>query len=146
MARSRRNSSAKTSHDRYRNRHGRTLRSSVTGPHLPPLRTRIDLFEMTVASTADYLKGVWPDELADVIFEIGAVPLGMPAEGAPVERWSVIGNRIILYRLPIQRLSKLHRDDELHKRMIIESCVFRAVAEMLGKDPWDLAPDRFRHF
>jgi hypothetical protein len=27
----------------------------------------------------------------------------------------------------------------------VESCVFRAVAELLGKDPWDLAPDRFRH-
>ncbi|MEF2977779.1 metallopeptidase family protein [Subtercola sp. YIM 133946] len=146
MPRSRRNRTAHVSRYRYRNRHGRTLRSSVTGPHLPPLRTRIDLFEMTVASTADYLKGVWPDELADVVFEIGAVPLGMPAEGEAVERWSVIGNRIILYRLPIQRLSKLHRDDELHKRMIIESCVFRAVAELLGKDPWDLAPDRFRHF
>ncbi len=146
MPRSRRNSSAKTSAGRYRNRHGRTLRSSVTGPHLPPLRTRIDLFEMTVASTADYLKGVWPEELANVVFEIGAVPLVMPAEGASVERWSVIGNRIILYRLPIQRMSKLHRDDELHKRMIIESCVFRAVAELLGKDPWDLAPERFRHF
>jgi hypothetical protein len=33
----------------------------------------------------------------------------------------------------------------LHKRMMIESCVFRAVAELLGKDPWDLAPERFRH-
>ncbi|UFS57726.1 metallopeptidase family protein [Subtercola endophyticus] len=146
MPRSRRTSSAKTSRYRYRNRHGRSLRSSVTGPFLPPLRTRIDLFEMTVASTADYLKGVWPEELSKVVFEIGAVPLDLPAEGAPVERWSVIGNRIILYRLPIQRMSKLHRDDELHKRMIIESCVFRAVAELLGKDPWDLAPDRFRHF
>jgi hypothetical protein len=29
--------------------------------------------------------------------------------------------------------------------MMIESCVFRAVAELLGKDPWDLAPERFRH-
>ncbi|MEA9984401.1 metallopeptidase family protein [Subtercola sp. RTI3] len=146
MPRSRRTSSARTSSERYRNRHGRTLRSSVTGPHLPPLRTRIDSFEMTVASTADYLKSVWPDELADAKFEIGAVPLGLPEAGAPVARWSVIGRRVILYRLPIQRLSKLHRDDELHKRMIIESCVFRAVAELLGKDPWDLAPDRFRHF
>ena len=43
-------------------------------------------------------------------------------------------------------MSRLHRYDELHKRMMIESCVFRAVAELLGKDPWDLAPERFRHF
>jgi hypothetical protein len=23
--------------------------------------------------------------------------------------------------------------------------VFRAIGELLGKDPWDLAPGRFRH-
>jgi hypothetical protein len=52
----------------------------------------------------------------------------------------------VLYRLPIERLSHLHVDDESHQRLYIESCVFRAVAELLGRDPWDLAPDRFRHF
>jgi hypothetical protein len=30
--------------------------------------------------------------------------------------------------------------------MYVEGCVFKAVGELLGKDPWDLAPDRFRHF
>jgi hypothetical protein len=29
---------------------------------------------------------------------------------------------------------------------MVESCVFRAVGELIGKDPWDLAPDRFRHW
>ena len=53
--------------------------------------------------------------------------------------------RVILYRLTIERLPKLHSDDDLHRRMLVESCVFRAVAELLGKDPWDLAPERFRH-
>jgi hypothetical protein len=53
--------------------------------------------------------------------------------------------RVILYRVPIERLAHLHRNDEIHRRMVIESCVFRAVAELLGKDPWDLAPERFRH-
>jgi len=64
-----------------------------------------------------------------------------------VDRWRVYPNerRIVLYRLPIERLSKLHRYDELHRRMMIESCVFRAVAELIGKDPWELAPDRYRH-
>ena len=46
----------------------------------------------------------------------------------------------MLYRLPIERLSHLHVDDEAHQRMYVESCVFKAVAELLGKDPWDLAP------
>jgi hypothetical protein len=104
------------------------------------------MFEMTVASTAEYLKDLWPDELADVGFDIA----GMPAElgtSPAVDRWRVLRRerRVILYRLPIERLSRLHRYDDLHKRMMVESCVFRAVAELLGKDPWDLAPERFRH-
>lgn len=118
----------------------------MTGPHLPPLHTRIDMFDMTVASAAGYLRDLWPDELATTRFEVAAVPIESSQAG--VARWTVFPSqrRIVLYRLPIERLARLHRDDELHRRMVIESCVFRAVAELLGKDPWDLAPDRFRHF
>lgn len=122
------------------------MRSAVTGPHLPLLHTRVDDFDMTVASTAEYLRDLWPDELADVSFEVAGLPAQLGG-GRSVDRWRVLPQqgRVILYRLPIERLSKLHRDDELHRRMMIESCVFRAVAELLGKDPWDLAPERFRH-
>jgi hypothetical protein len=129
-----------------RDRHGRGIRASVSGPYLPPLRTRLDVFDMTVASAAGYLKDLWPDELAEARFEVAAVPGAAGLRGG-VARWSVFPNqqRIVLYRLPIERLARLHRDDELHRRMVIESCVFRAVAELLGKDPWELAPDRFRH-
>jgi hypothetical protein len=111
------------------------------------LHNRIDLFELTVASTADYLRGLWPDELADVHFEVAAAPSTALGQDE-VERWNVdaLTRRIVLFRVPIQRLSKLHRNDELHRRLVVESCVFRAVAELLGKDPWDLAPERFRHF
>src|SRR6478752_1336664 len=89
----------------YRDRHGRGIRSAVTGPHLPMLRTRVDFWRID-----------------------------------PRER------RVVLYRVPIERLVKLHRDDDWHRRSYIESCVFRAVAELLGKDPWDIAPERYRHF
>jgi hypothetical protein len=118
----------------------------VTGPHLPLLRSRADTFEMTVASTAEYLKELWPDELSDVRFEVAGMPAELGANPA-VDRWRVVINerRVILYRLPIERLSRLHRYDDLHRRMMVESCVFRGVAELLGKDPWDLAPERFRH-
>jgi hypothetical protein len=131
----------------WRDRHGRGIRSAVTGPHLPLLQTRVDVFEMTVASTAEYLKDMWPDELANVSFEVAGLPTGVGSTGL-VDRWQVIlpERRVILFRLPIERLARLHRHDELHRRMMIESCVFRAVAELLGKDPWDLAPERFRHF
>ncbi|WP_374007717.1 metallopeptidase family protein [Leifsonia sp. LS-T14] len=147
MPRNRRTSSQTPATSRWRSRHGRGARGPVTGPHLPMLQNRIDFFDMTVASTADYLKGVWPEELSDVHFEVAATPIGNSGvEG--VDRWRVDASRrrIVLYRVPIQRLTKLHRDDELHRRMYIEGCVFRAVAELLGKDPWDLAPDRYRHF
>jgi hypothetical protein len=122
------------------------MRSAVTGPHLPPLHSRVDAFDMSVASTAEYLRDMWPDELARVSFEVAGLP-GDIGDSLELDRWRVFPKerRIVLYRLPIERLSKLHRHDELHKRMMIESCVFRAVAELLGKDPWDLAPERFRH-
>jgi hypothetical protein len=128
-----------------RDRHGRGLRSAVTGPHLPPLNTRSDVFDLTVVSTAEYLKDMWPEELSTVSFEVAGLPSEIGPSGG-VDRWLVIvpERRIILFRLPIERLARLHREDDLHRRMLIESCVFRAVAELLGKDPWDLAPERFR--
>ena len=129
-----------------RDRHGRGIRSAVTGPHLPLLRTRADVFESTVVQTAEYLKDMWPEELHDVSFEIAGLPSEVRGT-AGVDRWLTLREerRIILFRLPIERLAKLHRSDDLHRRVLVESCVFRAVAELLGKDPWDLAPDRFRH-
>ncbi|TXN28796.1 metallopeptidase family protein [Lacisediminihabitans profunda] len=130
----------------WRDRHGRGMRSAVTGPQLPLLHSRADLFDMTVASTAEYLKDIWPDELANVSFEVAGLPSAVGDSGG-IDRWHVIApeRRVILYRLPIERLAHLHHHDDLHRRMLIESCVFRAVAELLGKDPWDLAPERFRH-
>ena len=75
------------------------------------------------------------------------MPAGEPAPTG-LDRWPIgePEQRIVLYRLPIERLAHLHRDDEAHRGSLIESCVFRAVAELLGRDPWDLAPERYRHF
>ena len=147
MVRARRASVAASRRGLARDRHGRGIRAAVTGPFLPLLRSRADLFEMTVASTAECLKDLWPEELSRVSFEIAAMPSQLGGS-VGVDRWRVIApeRRVILYRLPVERMSRLHRYDDLHRRMMIESCVFRAVAELLGKDPWDLAPDRFRHF
>ena len=130
-----------------RDRHGRGIRSSVTGPHLARLRGRLDFFDGCVASAVEYLRDLWPDELATVRFEVAAVPAGEP-DPRGVDRWRVDPRRriVVLYRLPIERLAHLHKDDEWHRRSLIESCVFRAVAELLGKDPWDIAPERYRHF
>lgn len=119
----------------------------MTGPHLDVLRTRAEFFDACIASAADYLRGLWPDEMAGIRFEVADVPAGAPGAHG-VDRWrvSIPERRVVLYRLPIERLAHLHRDDEWHRRSFIESCVFRAVAELLGKDPWDIAPERYRHF
>ncbi len=123
------------------------MRSAVTGPHLPMLRTRLDFFDSCVASAVEYLRLLWPEELAGVRFDVAAFPPGAPHE-AGVDRWRTDSRsrRVVLYRVPIERLAHLHRDDDWHRRSYIESCVFRAVAELLGKDPWDIAPERYRHF
>lgn len=147
MARSsRRVTSHRSVRGGWRDRHGRGIRSAVTGPHLPRLTTRADVFETTVVATAEYLKHLWPEELRQVSFEIAGLPSELGRHGG-LDRWwvSATERRIVIFRLPIERLAKLHRSDETHRRMLVESCVFRAVAELLGKDPWDLAPDRFRH-
>ncbi len=165
MAQIRRAAGPRSHRGLARNRHGRGIRAAVTGPHLPLLSSRANVFDLTVSSAAQYLRDVWPEELHNVTFEVAAVPPSGDAEdrasrnGATlsgvslsdaslsVDRWRVFAaeRRIVLYRLPIERLSKLHKYDELHRRMMIESCVFRAVSELIGKDPWDLAPDRFRN-
>ncbi|MBD7957208.1 metallopeptidase family protein [Microbacterium sp. Sa4CUA7] len=124
-------------------RHGREGRSPVVRPPLPPLDTRAERFDLAVGSAAEFLRSAWED-LRDVRFDVGEMPEATDADGIP--RWSVHPDekRIILYRLPIERLSRPHHEDELHRRMIIESCVFRAAADYLDKDPWDLGPERFR--
>lgn len=139
----RRSSSSAARRPARHGRHGRLDRSPVIRPPLPALDSRIDRFDLTVGAAAQFLRSAWP-ELRDVSFEIGGLPLTADADGIP--RWEVLPHekRIIIYRIPIERLSHLHRNDDLHRRMMIEGCVFRAAAEYLGRDPWDLGSDRFR--
>ena len=81
-----------------------------------------EFFDACIASAVEYLRELWPDELAGVRFEVARVPGGEPAPHG-VDRWrvSVPDKRIVLYRLPIERLAHLHRDDEWHRRSFIES-------------------------
>ena len=139
-----RSTAAPTARPSRHGRHGREGRSPVVRPPLPPLETRIDKFDLAVGTAAEFLRSAWP-ELRDVRFEIGDLPPAADGDGIP--RWfaSTAEKRIVLYRIPIERLSHLHRTDDLHRRMVIEASVFRAAAEYLDRDPWDLGPDRF-HF
>lgn len=99
-----------------------------------------------MAATAEFLRRLWPHELQRTRFEVAGLPLANSGVDG-MDRWAVDrrADRIVFYRVPIERLAHLHRDDDEHRRMLVESCVVRAVAELLGKDPWDLAPGRFRH-
>lgn len=131
---------------RGRSRHGRGFRSSVTGPDLAPIITRAEQFDRIVADTAHYLVERWPDELEGVVFQVADMPAtaALPTE---MPRWLVEHRppRVTLYRIPVERVTHLPEKDDLDRRIIVETAVFRAVAELIDKDPWDLAPDRYRH-
>ncbi len=122
-------------------RHGRLGRSEVVRPPLPPLDGRIDRFDVTIGAAVEFLRGTWP-ELQEVRFEIGALPPQHDNEGIP--RWHIDRerSRIVLFRIPIERLLPPGHDDSAHKKIAIESAVFRAAAEYVGKDPWEFDPDR----
>lgn len=111
------------------------------GPELFVVGQRDEQFAAIVAGAADYLRGAWKDELANVRFEISAMPSVPNTDGVP--RWwtSKLEQRIVLFRVPIERLSRMHRNDAEHRRMLVESMVFRATAEYVGRDPWDLDRD-----
>ena len=117
----------------------------VAGPYLPMLNGRIDMFDRRSSRRRSTSAESGRTSLSAVRFEVAAgAGQALHGEHRPLERRPE--RRIVFYRLPIQRMSKLHHNDDIHQRMMVESCVFRAVGDLLGKDPWDLAPDRFRHF
>jgi hypothetical protein len=121
-------------------RHGRLGRSEVVRPPLPPLEGRVDRFDFTIGTAVEFLRGTWP-ELEEVRFEIGSLPPAADSDGVP--RWHLDREqrRIILYRIPIERLLPPGHDDGAHRRMAIESAVFRAAAEYVGRDPWEFGHD-----
>ncbi|PZE26400.1 metallopeptidase family protein [Curtobacterium sp. MCBD17_028] len=135
---------------RGRSRHGRGGRSSVTGPDLAPVVTRAEAFDRIVGDTAHYLVELWPDELRGVVFQVADMPSTAtepdPADRT-VPRWRIDRrpDRVTIYRIPVERLTHLPEKDDVDRRIVVETAVFRAVAELLDKDPWDLAPDRYRH-
>ena len=102
-----------------------------------------DEFAHIVGSTVSYLKSQWPRELDTLRVDIVGMPRGDAS--ARVPRWSIntTERTIQIYRHPVTRFAKLHKKDRWHQRVMIESVVFSAVAEMLGTDPWQLAPERY---
>ena len=122
--------------------HPRNLLGPLAGPRI----RRGDEFQHIVESTVDYLKNLWPTELADLHIAVHAMPPAHPGHTA-FPRWRVFRDpsSIWIFRVPIERLTKLHRNDAWHRRMLIEGVVFAAVAELLGTDPHSLGSRGFRN-
>lgn len=131
-----------------RRRHGRRpIRSSIVGPDLPDPGSRFLRFEIAARGAVEVLQAEFPDELRGVRIGFQTAPTGEGESSLPL-LYSVDRARrtIMLYRMPIQRARGLHVDDEEHRRYFIEHCVYLAVCEYLGREPWDLLPGRFDHF
>lgn len=119
----------------------------MTGPELAPIITRAEAFDRIVGDTAHYLLGLWPDELQGVVFQVADMPTETTLPDA-MPRWRVDAaeRRVTVFRIPVERVTRSPEKDDTDRRVIVETAVFRAVAELIDKDPWDLAPDRYRHW
>ncbi|UOQ56457.1 metallopeptidase family protein [Leucobacter allii] len=129
-------------------RHGRRpIRSSVTGASLPDPAGRFPRFEADARGAVEVLQSHFPDELRGVRIGFQTAPSGAGDSRFPllyaVDRRA---RSIVLFRMPIQRARGLHVNDEEHRRYFVEHCVYLAVCEYLGREPWDLLPGRFDHY
>ena len=127
-----------------RDRHGRGIRQSLMS-NLFRNGSRANSFEQIVAGACDYLKASWPDELEHLKWQVIDAPT-INRDSRAVRRWAVKREEmtIVIYRLPIERMGHHRRTDPLHERMHIEEYVFTAVGNLLGKDPWELVPEKYR--
>lgn len=82
---------------------------------------------------------MWPD-LRPVRIEIAAMPAHADPDELP--RWLIDtdAQRIVLFRVPIERLLERGHDDAVHRRVAIEGAVFRAAAQYIGREPWEMDP------
>lgn len=112
-------------------------RSPIVGPPLPPLDSRIDRFDLIAATAMEFLRGTWP-ELRTVRLEVAAMPVQSRDDGIPMWHLDREAGRIVLFRVPIERLLPPGHDDALHRRMAVEAATFRAAAEYVGREPWEL--------
>ena len=125
-------------------RHGRSPRSDVRGIAAADSGGRNAFFVDVARELINYLCDVQPERMHGVRVEMALLPAGELADGKP-RLWTVLPseNRVIVYRLPIERMTKLHKDDQWHRRNNIESVVIEAISELLDIDPYDFAPNRY---
>ncbi|WP_140400584.1 hypothetical protein [Gulosibacter sp. 10] len=138
MVRSRRNQGIRRSRG-SRSRHGRSLRSSVAGPHLPQLTGRIPRFHQVVGETLGFLRAMAPDKMRGVRVGVSSLP---PRQGEVrhggdgMARWQLVDDRtVVVYRVPIERFARLSLSDprdQIAYREYVEHLVIHAVDDLLG--------------
>lgn len=130
-----------------RGRHGRGIRSSLAGRYLPRLSGRALDFELAADDTANYVRAVAPELMRGVEVEVARMPQGNLNDDG-VDRWRIEaapggGGRIVLFRVPTERFETLHCDDPIHLRALVERTLLDAIADLHGREPWEVAPDRY---
>ncbi len=115
-----------------RDRHGRGMRRPLPSKLFKP-GTRTELFHLVVEQTCEYLRSEFP-ELADLKWRIEEVPELDRGEALTRYTTRKASMTIVLYRIPIERLSFKGAD----LRAQIEQSVISAAADLIDKDPWEL--------
>ena len=125
----------------------RPIRSSLAGPTLPDPDGRVRRFDADARGAVQVLQDHFPEELNGVRIGFRTAPSGEGESRYPLLYSVDRRNRsIMLFRMPIQRARGLHVNDDEHRRYFVEHCVYLAVCEYLGREPWELLPGRFDHY
>ncbi len=142
---------------RRRDRHGRGLRGELAPRGVPLWRSKGDAFDDLVLDAVEELEERWADELRGVDFAVEDVPDLAPRDGRSLEfdpdvvadrgiplgrlhRDGVAGARtpvVVVYRRPVEARA-VDRDDRAD---LVFAVVTELVAELLGRDVDDIAPD-----
>lgn len=125
----------------------RPIRSSITGPTLPNPQSRFNRFEADARGAVHLLQSHFPEELRGVRIGFQTAP-GHKGESKFPLLYSIdrASSTIMMFRMPIQRARGLHVNDEEHRRYFVQHCVYQAVCEYLGREPWELLPGHFEHY
>ena len=129
----------------YRNMHGRGHRRPVFGAWLPQYRTSAGIFDSMVLAQLRRLRNGWPDLVDAVQCTVEDVPPVNQPPWVPEQiRYSHFfpakrdkAPRIVLYRRPLESMSRDHNDLQLLIREELVLCL----SEMSGLHPEDLDPD-----
>lgn len=125
----------------------RPIRSSLTGHGLPNPNSRFNRFETDARGAVQILQQHFPEELHGVRIGFQTAPADTGESKFPllyaIDRST---STIMLFRMPIQRARGLHVNDDEHRRYFVQHCVYQAVCEYLGREPWELLPGHFEHY